>query len=62
MVLLRAESEAQGRPPIAVLQDPNAPDHTRLTLDEARFTAAWGGEVILLKRDYGCATRTSRSA
>ena len=52
MVLLRAESEAQGRPPIVVLQDPNAPHHARLTLDEARFTAAWAGEVILLKRDY----------
>jgi ATP-binding cassette, subfamily B, bacterial HlyB/CyaB len=48
MVLLRAESEMQGRPPIVVLQDPNAPHHTRLTLDEARFTAAWAGEVILL--------------
>ena len=48
MVLLRAESEVQGRPPIVVLQDPNAPHHTRLTLDEARFTAAWAGEVVLL--------------
>src|SRR2546423_5010611 len=52
MVLVRVHVEAQGRPPIVVLQDPNAPQHTPLTLDEARFTAAWDGEVILIKRDY----------
>ena len=52
MVLLRVDVEAQGRPPIVVLQDPNAPQHTPLTLDEARFSAAWDGEVILIKRDY----------
>src|SRR6266403_2428666 len=52
MVVLRIHVEAQGRPPIVVLQDPNAPQHTPLMLDEARFTAAWDGEVILVKRDY----------
>src|SRR5882762_9436272 len=52
MVLVRVHVEAQGRPPIVVLQDPNAPQHTPLMLDEARFTAAWDGEVILIKRDY----------
>src|ERR1700730_17431064 len=52
MVLLRVHVEAQGRPPFVVLQDPNAPQHTPLMLDEARFSAAWDGEVILIKRDY----------
>jgi ATP-binding cassette subfamily B protein len=52
MVLLRIHVETQGRPPIVVLQDPNAPQHAPLMLDEARFTAAWGGDVILVKRDY----------
>src|SRR5947209_9297477 len=52
MALLRIHVETQGRPPIVVLQDPNAPQHTPLMLDEARFTAAWDGEVILIKRDY----------
>src|SRR5947209_19837059 len=43
MVLVRVHVEAQGRPPIVVLQDPNAPQHTPLMLDEGRFTAAWDG-------------------
>ena len=52
MVLTRVHVEAQDRPPIVVLRDPNASQHTPLMLDEARFTAAWDGEVILVKRDY----------
>ena len=52
MVLMRIHVETQGRPPIVVLQDPNAPQHAPLMLDEARFTAAWDGDVILVKRDY----------
>src|SRR5215471_1282677 len=52
MVLLRIHQENQARPPIVVLQDPNAPQHAPLVLDEARFTEAWDGDVILVKRDY----------
>src|SRR5205814_2899983 len=52
MVLMRVHVEAQDRPPIVVLRDPNAPQHAPLMLDEARFTAAWDGEIILVKRDY----------
>ena len=50
MALLRAEPE--GKPPSVVLQDPNAGDDALLTLDEARLTAGWSGEAILVKRDY----------
>ncbi len=39
-------------PALVVLRDPHGDDEARLTLDEARFTAAWTGEVILIKRDY----------
>ena len=39
-------------PPCVVLQDPNAHEDAPLILDEARFTAAWTGEVLLFKRDY----------
>jgi ATP-binding cassette, subfamily B, bacterial HlyB/CyaB len=35
-----------------VLRDPNAHDDAPLIVDEARFAAAWTGEVILVKRDY----------
>src|SRR6266550_4435403 len=52
MVVLRVHVETQGRPPIVVLQDPNAPQHAPLMLDEVRFTEAWDGEIILVKRDY----------
>ena len=52
MVLTRIHVEKQGNPPVVVLQDPNAPQHAPLMLDEARFTAAWDGDVILIKRDY----------
>jgi ATP-binding cassette, subfamily B, bacterial HlyB/CyaB len=38
--------------PRVVLQDPNAHQEAPLILDEARFTAAWTGEVLLFKRDY----------
>src|SRR5579862_1014188 len=38
--------------PRVVVQDPNAHEDAPLILDEARFTAAWTGEVLLFKRDY----------
>jgi ATP-binding cassette, subfamily B, bacterial HlyB/CyaB len=38
--------------PRVVVQDPNAHENAPLVLDEARFTAAWTGEVLLFKRDY----------
>ncbi len=44
--------QPQGQPPCVILQDPNASEEAPLTIDEARFTAAWTGEVILIKRDY----------
>jgi len=50
MVLLRAET--RGQTPTVVLQDPNAGEDALLTLDEARLTAAWSGQAILVKRDY----------
>ena len=52
MVLLSAEAEGPGRAPVAILRDPNGSEDTPLVLDEARFTAAWTGDVILVKRDY----------
>ena len=52
MVLLRSETEVPGRPPFIVLQDPNGREDAPLALDEARFAAAWTGEIILVKRDY----------
>jgi ATP-binding cassette subfamily B protein len=50
MVLRRTE-EGPGFPRI-ILQDPNAHEDAPLILDEARFTAAWTGDVLLLKREY----------
>ena len=50
MVLRYVNSGAE--PPCVVLQDPNAHEDAPLILDEARFTAAWTGEVLLVKRDY----------
>ena len=50
-MVLRQVHPAGGLPCV-VLQDPNAREDLPLTLDRARFTAAWTGEVILLKRDY----------
>jgi subfamily B ATP-binding cassette protein HlyB/CyaB len=38
--------------PRVVLQDPNAHEDAPLVLEEARFTAAWTGEVLLFKRHY----------
>jgi len=43
---------AGGQPPSVVLQDPNAHEDAPLILDEARFTSAWTGDVLLFKRDY----------
>ncbi len=50
MVLSRVQPGAE--PPRVVLHDPNAHEDALLTLDETRFTAAWTGEVVLIKRDY----------
>ena len=52
MVLMRTEARLPGWPPVVVLRDPNSTDEAPLLLDEARFTAAWAGDVILVKRDY----------
>ena len=52
MVLLRAEANRPGWPPFVVLRDPNGNEEAPLLLDEARFSAAWDGDVILVKRDY----------
>src|ERR1700753_1308528 len=41
-----------------VLQDPNAGDDALLYVDETRFSAAWTGEVILVKRNYDIADET----
>jgi len=37
---------------VVLLQDPSAHEDAPLVLDEARFTAAWTGEVLLFRRDY----------
>lgn len=37
--------------PVVLMQDPLAADAVALPVDEARFTEAWTGEVILLKQD-----------
>jgi ATP-binding cassette, subfamily B, bacterial HlyB/CyaB len=50
MVVTRVEPGAH--PPRVLLHDPNAHEDALLTLDEDRFTAAWSGEVVLIKRDY----------
>ena len=62
MVLLRIHRENQARPPIVVLQDPNAPQHAPLMLDEVRFTEAWDGDVIWSSATTTSATKTSLSA
>src|SRR6266849_1621416 len=49
---LRTEAKLPGWPPVVVLRDPNSNEEAPLLLDEARFTAAWAGDVILVKRDY----------
>ncbi|HEX3882039.1 MAG TPA: peptidase domain-containing ABC transporter [Stellaceae bacterium] len=50
-MVLRSVS-ADGDTPNVTLQDPSAGEDALLQIDEARFTAAWTGEVILVKRDY----------
>jgi ATP-binding cassette subfamily B protein len=50
MVLVRVDAGADVA--TVELQDPNAKSGATLRLDEARFTAAWTGEVVLLKREY----------
>ncbi|MBP2303055.1 peptidase domain-containing ABC transporter [Azospirillum picis] len=41
--------------PVVLMHDPLAADAAALPIDEARFTEAWTGEVLLLKQD-GAAT------
>jgi ATP-binding cassette subfamily B protein len=50
MVLV--EARPRGNPPFIVLQDPDAPADAQLILDERRFSGAWDGDIILLKRAY----------
>jgi ATP-binding cassette subfamily B protein len=50
MVLQRIQTD--GHPPHIILEDPNGQADAPLRLDEARFAAAWTGDVILIKRDY----------
>ena len=52
MVLQRTETRLRGWPPVVVLSDPSGGEQAPIMLDEARFTAAWDGEVVLVKRDY----------
>jgi len=52
MVLQRVEPRLRGWPPIVFLGDPNGDLDAPIVLDEARLTAAWDGDVILVKRDY----------
>ncbi len=53
MVLLRTEAKLVGWPRVAVLRDPNSHEEAPLVLDEGRLDAAWDGEIILVKRDFG---------
>ncbi|HWB48240.1 MAG TPA: peptidase domain-containing ABC transporter [Stellaceae bacterium] len=50
-MVLRDVSEGPEHPRVT-LQDPNVHEDEPLVLDEARFAAAWTGEVLLFKRDY----------
>jgi ATP-binding cassette subfamily B protein len=50
-MVLREVSEGPEHPRVT-LQDPSAHEDAPLVLDEARFAAAWTGEVLLFKRDY----------
>ena len=52
MVLLGAIPGRGGQPNVVALLDPSGDEDVPLTLDEVRFASAWGGEVILIKRDY----------
>jgi len=52
MVLLGSETRRPGWPPVIMLRDPNDHEEALLQIDEARFAAAWDGQVILVKRDY----------
>lgn len=52
MILLGANPGHGSRPDVVVLLDPSGDENAPLILDELRFTAAWDGEVFLIKRDY----------
>ena len=51
-MVLRAVNVEHGETPTVTLQDPNAGEDALLYIDEARFCAAWTGELVLVKRDY----------
>jgi ATP-binding cassette subfamily B protein len=38
---------------VAVLRDPSAGSESRVLVDQVQLEAAWGGEIILVKRNYG---------
>jgi ATP-binding cassette subfamily B protein len=50
MVLREVRNEAE--PAQVVLQDPNAGEHALLTIDGVRFEQIWGGDVVLVRRNY----------
>ncbi|HWB51006.1 MAG TPA: peptidase domain-containing ABC transporter [Stellaceae bacterium] len=50
MVLRQTREEQQLS--MVVLQDPGAHEDAPLILDEARFTAAWTGEVLVFRREF----------
>ena len=52
MVLLGARPGRAGQPDTVVLLDPTGDQDAPLMLDEVRFGDAWGGEIVLIKRDY----------
>ena len=49
-VLLVGANVVNGTP-VVLMQDPLAVDTTAMPVDEARFTAAWTGEILLIKQD-----------
>jgi subfamily B ATP-binding cassette protein HlyB/CyaB len=50
MVLRQFDDEFD--PPRIVLQDPNADEDAFLVLDQVRFEEVWGGDIIVIKRNY----------
>ena len=52
MVLLGARAGRPGQPDTVVLLDPSGDEDAPLTLDEVRFSDAWDGEIVLIKRDH----------
>ena len=52
MVLLGIRPGRSGQPDLVVLLDPSGNPDAPLTLDSVRFADAWGGDIVLIKRDY----------